>query len=156
MISLFKKKLNKQEKNIQNNKKKKDRNMDKLAVDFGMLEDENITGQQHIFFVQPPVEYVAQVFKDGELTEVAGETSWVVSSATWIDVLSLFAESGGAETFLFPSTKDGDILDWAELEGSVKGAWDCNLPLLNRGYQIIRRIKKDELDILKVRKIPTP
>lgn len=54
------------------------------------------------------------VSEDGAL-----KYSYVLTSAAYV-------RYSGPETYLFPSDKDGNILEWSELPGSFKGDLDHN------------------------------
>ncbi|SER51203.1 MULTISPECIES: hypothetical protein [Pseudomonas] len=67
-----------------------------------------------------------------ELSEPLDGHSLVVVSA--IDY-----ESHGwktLETYIFPASKDGEIIDYCELEGSIKGTASHAEALANAGYEI--------------------
>ena len=43
----------------------------------------------------------------------------------------------GPETFIFKADAAGEIIDWGELEGSFKGAFDHEQAMRNAGYTIV-------------------
>ena len=43
----------------------------------------------------------------------------------------------GPETYIFPADKNGNVIDWGELEGSQRGALDHESILIDAGYAII-------------------
>lgn len=70
------------------------------------------TGTAKLWRVSPPVPY--EVWStDGE-RKVRFDTDYVVTSAT-------VAPFSGPETYIFPASKKGTILDWVELPGSYRG-----------------------------------
>lgn len=42
----------------------------------------------------------------------------------------------GIETYIFPATKTGDIVDWGELDGSIRGTSSHTQVLNSVGYDI--------------------
>ena len=42
----------------------------------------------------------------------------------------------GLETYLFPATEDGEIKDWLEMEGSMKGTSSHQEVWANAGYEM--------------------
>lgn len=64
---------------------------------------------------------------DGKLE---GEYEYVVVSATsaWL---------GGSETYIFPSNKDGEVVDWRELKGSYRGGMSHETAINGAGYKLI-------------------
>lgn len=71
--------------------------------------------RQEIFKVDPPM----------------GEYHYVLVSAA--DVMY-----SGPETYIFGSDENGEVHDWAELDGSYRGGLDIDTALLNAGY-VVRR-----------------
>lgn len=63
----------------------------------------NFRGAAALYHVEPPL----PDYNDKE-------HSYVVASA-------VIAPFGGAETYLFPADKDGNVMDWGEMPGSQKG-----------------------------------
>jgi len=43
----------------------------------------------------------------------------------------------GPETYIFPATEDGEIVDWMEMPGSFRGSLDHNQALRNAGYEVV-------------------
>ena len=41
------------------------------------------------------------------------------------------------ETYIFPADKDGEITDWGELPGSIKGTTDHEEALQEAGYEVV-------------------
>lgn len=58
-------------------------------------------------------------------------------SAVDLPVLSSFSPS--CETFIFPATSDGQIIDWGEMPGSRSNVKDHDLVLRNAGRKIIMK-----------------
>lgn len=44
----------------------------------------------------------------------------------------------GPETYIFPANRDGKIVDWGELNGSMRGTLDIDYAMENAGYVVIR------------------
>ena len=42
------------------------------------------------------------------------------------------------ETFIFPSNRRGDVSDWGELPGSIKGVLDHEAALKEAGYTVVK------------------
>lgn len=42
----------------------------------------------------------------------------------------------GTETYMFPATADGEVIDWGELDGSYRGGLDHEQALINAGYEV--------------------
>jgi hypothetical protein len=73
---------------------------------------------QALYRVDPPVVY-----------DEDKETDHVIVSASVVPV-------SGPETYIFPADSEGNILDWAELEGSFRGDLDHTRALIGAGYVI--------------------
>lgn len=81
-----------------------------FAVTF-VKDLEGFTGTAKLWKVEPFVEY--------EWSEDLGRmlaTDHVVTSAT--------RSLGEPETYAFPATPEGEVLDWGELPGSINGVMD--------------------------------
>lgn len=70
-------------------------------------------GDARLYKVTPPVPYK----RDGYSIKHKQHSSYIVISA----VVVMFSDS---ETYIFPSDKNGEILDWGELPGSFQGNLD--------------------------------
>ena len=79
---------------------------------------ENFTGTAKLFSVNPPVEDY-----DGN------KYDYVVASGT----IAMFS---GAETYIFPSDENGNVISWGELDGSFRGSINCEKAIKNMGYVI--------------------
>ncbi len=93
--------------------------MKKTATFIRFLD--KFTGVAKLYRVSPKMAY-----EDGGEVK---KTSFVVASAT----VAMFS---GPETYLFPSNKDGEIINWGELDGSYRGGLDHELALSNAGYSV--------------------
>lgn len=51
-------------------------------------------------------------------------------------VSGVHAFFSGPETYIFPSTEDGEVTDWGELTGSFRGAINHEQALRGMGYEI--------------------
>jgi hypothetical protein len=69
------------------------------------------------------------------LSEPLEGNEYVVVSAVTLSWVGLF-NGPGPETYIFPATRDGDITDWIELEGSFQGDLDHEQALKNAGYEV--------------------
>lgn len=56
----------------------------------------------------------------------------VVSTIKWA------FDTGMPETYIFPATSIGEVLNWRELDGSFQGAIDIDKALRDGGYEVIR------------------
>ena len=63
-----------------------------------------------------------------------GNETVIVSSTT--------ATFGGPETFIFPATDTGEVIDWMELEGSYRGGLDHKTALSGAGYELLNTKQK--------------
>ena len=54
----------------------------------------------------------------------------------FILVSGTYAMFSGEETYIFPADKDGNVLDWGELDGSFRGSIDHEQALENAGYEL--------------------
>jgi len=80
-------------------------------------------GRAKLYELSEPVEY--------GWTE-KGETKFVAVSA-----ISFAPDTGLPETYIFPCDKDGNVLDWLELEGSFRGGMDHEKALNNAGFTVV-------------------
>lgn len=85
------------------------------------------TGDQITYKVVPPVEWTEYGF-DGD--QVARQSDHVWVSA----VNNMFAH----ETYIFPATPEGTVIDWMELEGSAKNTMSHAEVLTAAGYTIVQ------------------
>ena len=51
-------------------------------------------------------------------------------------VVSSTTAYGEAETYIFPSNKNGEVVDWGELRGSTRGVYNHETALNNAGYEV--------------------
>lgn len=42
----------------------------------------------------------------------------------------------GNETYIFLADEDGNVADWSELDGSLRGVWDHEAALESAGYTV--------------------
>jgi hypothetical protein len=86
---------------------------------------DDYSGDARLYELDEPIHW--QMWKDGE--EVVRQALYVVVSATVV----MFS---GPETYIFPANKDGEVLNWIDLEGSFQGALDHAKALRRAGYKI--------------------
>lgn len=86
---------------------------------------DGFSSKARLYAVEPPVAY--SEWDDGE--ELQREAGHVIVSAT-------IAPFTGAETYIFPATPGGNVLNWGELDGSFRGALDHERALREAGYAI--------------------
>lgn len=55
----------------------------------------------------------------------------------FVRVSAVSVPFSGPETFIFPSDAHGEVLDWHQLPGSLKGALDHAAALRGAGYEIV-------------------
>lgn len=71
-----------------------------------------------------------------------GSTPYLVTSAIDIDPMGQILDNllglvgGSCETYIFAADKDGEVVEWIELEGSEKHIKDHEKVLKNAGYEI--------------------
>ncbi len=63
-----------------------------------------------------------------------GNETVIVSSTT--------AQYGGPETFIFPATDTGKVIDWLALDGSYRGGLDHKTALSGAGYELLNMKQK--------------
>jgi hypothetical protein len=56
------------------------------------------------------------------------------SDCVWVSAVTV--PHTGPETYIFTSTEDGEVLDWAELPGSYRGGLDHAEALRRAGYEV--------------------
>lgn len=83
-------------------------------------------GTAHLYELSEPVAFDY----DWDTDTYKEDTNYVVVSAANV----LYS---GPETYIFPADKDGEVLSWAELSGSFRGAMDHAQALQNAGYEVI-------------------
>lgn len=86
--------------------------------------NEDFPAEQVLWELDTPVK-----FNDGSEEEAEKETNFVVTSA-------VNAPFSGPETYIFPTDKDGNILDWLELHGSFRGYLDHEEAITGAGFEI--------------------
>lgn len=82
------------------------------------------TGHAALYKLSEPVSYDY----DWEKEEFKEKTIFVIASTAF---------ALGMETYLFPASEEGKILDWAELDGSRKGTTSHGKVLSAAGYNLI-------------------
>jgi len=86
------------------------------------VKQRNATGDGRVYRVEPPI--VATDY-DGNET---GSYEYV-----WVSAVS---HGYAAETYIFGSDADGNVLDWGELPGSFQGGCDHAEALARAGYEV--------------------
>ena len=81
----------------------------------------DLTGTAKLYKLDTPVEY--------GWNEPHGTTDHVVVSAAVVAF-------SGPETYIFPASEAGYILDWGELSGSYRGGLDHQAALAGAGYEV--------------------
>ena len=89
---------------------------------------EDWQGTAYLFKVDPPMKY-DEPWDDSD--PPAKETEYVVASA-------VVAMMTGAETYIFATDAEGNVIDWGELEGSGRGFLDPDQAIRNAGYNVLR------------------
>lgn len=72
-------------------------------------------------------------------TEGGSLPEYVVVSAMDLSLLSgedATTVVGSLETYIFPADKDGNVLEWIELNGSFKGELNHERALREAGYEV--------------------
>jgi len=81
----------------------------------------NFNGHAALYKLSQPVSY--------GYDDAAGTTEFVVASTA--DVMF-----SGVETYLFPADAEGNILNWGELDGSMKGETSHEVVLGSAGFTL--------------------
>lgn len=84
---------------------------------------EDWTGDARLYELSEPVEYEDL---DEDRTDV---TKFVIVSAT-------VASFSGPETYVFPATEDGEVINFLELPGSFRGGLDHKAALVGAGFTV--------------------
>jgi hypothetical protein len=87
---------------------------------------EEFTGEAWLYRLEPP--HVKKPGFNGHKDETI---EYVVSSAT------VAPYGGGPETYLFWADEAGEVLSWLELDGSFRGALDCDRAVRGLGYEVV-------------------
>ena len=74
---------------------------------------DNFRGEAKLYHLSEPMDYGW----DHDKEKPEGKTEYVVASGANV----IFS---GPETYIFPANKDGEVIDWGELDGSFKGGID--------------------------------
>lgn len=106
--------------------------MKKIARKIKKLD--NFQGEAWLYKIDPPAK------EEPVLCDEVSESEYIVSSA----VSTMF---GSSETFLFLCDKDGNVLNWGELEGSFCGGMDNDKAVRDAGYEIISEVPSDETTV---------
>lgn len=56
-------------------------------------------------------------------------------------IVSAAQTHSGPETYIFPATPDGEVADWGEIHGSIRGRLDHAEALRGAGYEIAPEAK---------------
>jgi hypothetical protein len=96
----------------------------KTATFIKKLKD--FTGEACLYKLSEPIEYDEPWDDKGP---PAKKTNYVVVSAT-------ITPFSGPETYIFPANKEGEIVDWGELEGSYSGGLSHTKALIGAGYKV--------------------
>ena len=85
-------------------------------------------GDAGLYKLSPKAKYT--IWKG--VKEIPRSTSYVIVSA--VDVF------GKPETYIFPASAKGCILNWGELSGSFKGGLDHKKALNDAGYEVTKGV----------------
>ncbi len=77
---------------------------------------EGFTGEAALYELDEEIGYQEDYDKPGKFE---GHTKYIVVSAT-------MAMCSGPETYVFPASEDGEVLDYGELRGSYRGGLDID------------------------------
>ena len=86
---------------------------------------ENDKGVKKVFKLDPPLKS-----KDWDTGE---DNDYIFVMASGIH---LAFDHGGPETYIFPCTSEGGVIDYCELEGSKRGFCDPDKVITDLGYRI--------------------
>lgn len=94
----------------------------------------DFNGDARLYHVHPPMPYGWDQYDDfGNEITPKPTTDYVIVSA-----LDRAFDTGSAETYIFPSNRDGEVTDWRELEGSFRGDTDHTRALKGAGYEVVK------------------
>lgn len=90
----------------------------------------NFSGTARLYKLSESVPYGWLDWEDEEAGIDNRETTeYVIVSAAVV----MFT---GPETYIFPSNKDGDIVDWGEMDGSYRGDLNHQRAIENAGWEL--------------------
>ena len=98
--------------------------MEKKIVAKFMHNLDNFNGNAKLWILSEEIPH-GNMWDDDE--PPIGHTKYVVTSAANV----VFS---GSETYIFPCTEQGKVLDWGELDGSYKGGLDHEQAIENAGW----------------------
>ena len=90
-------------------------------------------GNVRLYKVDPPMKYdglTVDLINPGNGTQSDGVTEYIIVSS----VVAMFS---GPETYIFPATKGGKVINRLEMEGSFRGAMSHTTALKNAGYELV-------------------
>lgn len=99
--------------------------MSKTATEVRKLS--GFTGDARLFRLSEPMGWSA--WDSDSESYVSSMTDHVIVSATTV----MFS---GPETYIFPASEAGEIVNWGKLDGSVKGCLDHAEALRGAGYEV--------------------
>jgi hypothetical protein len=88
-------------------------------------KEDGCTGFGAVYRLDPPMEW-----SDWSGDEVATVNAQFV----WVHAANV--PFSGPETYIFPCDSDGEVKDWAEMQGSFKGGMDLERALEGAGYVV--------------------
>jgi len=87
----------------------------------------SLVSRQGLYRLSEPVPYGHDYGEDYETDQPEGHTEYVMISAATV----MFS---GPETFIFPTDKEGNVIDWGEMEGSYRGGLDHEEAIRQAGW----------------------
>ena len=91
---------------------------------------ETFRGQAALYKLSEAIPY-----GDEGLSGKQPTTDHVIVSAVTVPNMGGYLDlDGGAETYIFPADKNGEIEDWGELDGSFRGGLDHEKALTGAGW----------------------
>jgi hypothetical protein len=78
----------------------------------------------------------ARLYKLNPPLEDRGYSDDEIKKHEFVIVSAVNAMFSGPETYIFPATSDGEVVDYGELDGSFKGDQDHARALENAGYEV--------------------
>lgn len=58
-----------------------------------------------------------------------------------VSALDMALDTGLDETFIFPADRDGNVTNWLEMTGSLRGVYDHDAALAAAGYELVREVR---------------
>ena len=91
-------------------------------------------GVAKLYKVSPAIEFTKLDWRDG------ADKKPIKATTEYVAVSAIIDQFSGPETCIFPCDAEGEVQDWAELDGSYRGDLDHEAALRNGGYKIVTEV----------------